>query len=242
MKNEDILKRDNHNIVTNVGPIDYSGERGGDVISESGGADTDELEQLKAQITMLREELTRSRIVNDKIMRQAMRERSSWLNTFVKLEAISTPLFGLIFIGVLYLFRVSIWPGIVFIIIGFISTWVDSYTFGITSNNILTMPLLKLKEKLATQKRQRLIQLIVEMPLTILWLLWFALTLNSGLNPDKPITKYINIGGSVGLLVGLIAGIIVVIVIYTKAQDTNNELIYTIDRTPQEDAGEDNKE
>ena len=239
MKNEDILKRDNHNIVANVGPIDYSGERVGDVISESGGADTDELEQLKAQITMLREELTRSRIVNDKIMRQAMRERSSWLNTFVKFEAISTPLFGLIFIGVLYLFRVSIWPGIVFIIIGFISTWVD---FGITSNNILTMPLLKLKEKLAVQKRQRLIQLIVEMPLTVLWLLWFALTLNSGLNPDKPITKYINIGGSVGLLVGLIVGIIVGIVVYLKAQDTNNELIYTIDRTPHEDAGEDSKE
>ncbi len=189
----------------------------------------DELEELRRQVNELRYELGHSKIVNDRVIRQAMRGRSSWLGTFVKVEAVSIPIFGAIFAGFLWLFEASIWPAIVFVIIAIISTWFDSHTLTIQTKAILTQPMSELRVFLNKQKKMRLIQFLIEAPLTVLWLIWFFLEIKHTLVPGTIGEELFGDGLNIGLGFSLVFGMIIAGIIFVKAQNTNDALIDTID-------------
>lgn len=188
-----------------------------------------ELEVLRKQILDLREELKHSKITNDKIMRRAMGNRSSWLDKFVKAEAFSLPFLALILFAPHLLLGSSVYPVIVFFVLAIISTWLDWYTLRIASKNILTMSLSQLRESLVRQKKHRLIQTIVETPIAILWMLWYVNSIMSTLNHEDEMTSFLETGINVGFIVGVIVALVVIVIIYNKAQTTNNDLIETID-------------
>lgn len=197
-------------------------------------SDNDELLSLRAQVAQLRQRLQQSEIVTDKIMRQVMRGKSSWLGALVTSEFIVLPFLTLAFISFLSAINASILPAIVFTILAGISAWMDCYTLNITKKSIYTMPLLQLREFLIKQKKQRIIQLIVEAPLTIAWLLWFGYTIFAAQAADPELKLILNIGFWVGLAIGIPISIIVIAIIYYKAQKTNNELIERIDERQSE--------
>lgn len=209
-----------------------------DIIEKLNGnsaPERDELEELRKQVNELRSELENSKIVNERIIRQAMRGRSSWLGTFVKAEAVAIPITTLIFGGFLYLFNASLWPAIIFFIISVISTWFDTRTMVIHTKAISSLPMYELKSFLQKQKKQRLIQLLIESPLVILWAIWFFMEIRSTLTPGSIADAFFSDGLAIGLGVGLFVGMIIVAIIYIKAQNTNDALIDTIDANSNEE-------
>lgn len=191
--------------------------------------DIDVLEDLKRQVKELKDQLTASNIVTQSIMRKAMKGSSSWLDRFVKTEIVTLPLLVLIIGSISYHLGTSIWPTIVFLIIGTISAWFDWYTMRIATKNILTMPMAQLKANLIKQKKYRRLQTLIETPLSIVWLVWYIISVIPELIRDNEIGKelYLVLGISVAL--GILIALVVIYIIYNKAQNTNNELIETID-------------
>lgn len=186
----------------------------------------DDLEQLRRQVSELKEQLNNSRITTRSIIRKAMKSRSSWLDSFVKAEVIVTPVISIILGLISFLFGSSLWPVVVFLILGTLSTWIDWHTFRIAANSILTMPMSQLKDSLIRQKRHRLIQTMVETPLSIGWLCWYFISIKNSISTNEKEAEELFYGAIAG---GCIAALIVVVIIYSKAQKTNNELIQTIE-------------
>ncbi len=191
--------------------------------------ESNELKVLRKQILELREALTHSKITNENIIRRSMGKRSSWLEIFVKAEAYSLPFLTLVLLIPSLLFGSSVYPVIVYFLLATVSVWLDWHTMRIASHNILTMSLSELRVSLVKQKKLRLVQTLVETPITILWLLWYLSSLKSSFNHEDELTGIIDKGVSLGFFVGVIIAIIVIFLIYHKAQKTNNDLIETID-------------
>lgn len=191
--------------------------------------ENNELEQLRQQVMELKDELNKSRITTQSVIRKAMRSQSSWLDNLVKIEVVSIPVLGIIMGLFSFLLGASLWPVIVFVIMSVISTWLDWHTLRIASSHILTMPMSQLKESLIRQKRYRMIQTVAESPVAIGWLFWYILSLKKSLHATDDISEGFYYGALGGGLVGTVVALIVIIIIYKKAQKTNNELIETID-------------
>ncbi|MDE6423064.1 MAG: hypothetical protein K2K95_06555, partial [Muribaculaceae bacterium] len=188
-----------------------------------------ELEALRSEVNELKRLLANSRITNEKVLRKAMNAKSGWLDRLVKLEIFSLPLITLIFMAFSAAVGASMWPIAAIIVIGGISTWLDWYTLRIAPASILDMPMMQLKANLIRQKKYRMIQTVAESVVTFLWLCWYVYSIKSVLSPDDEldnILKYSIFGGS---FVGGIISVFVIIWIYKKAQNTNNDLIDSID-------------
>lgn len=189
----------------------------------------DELESLKKQVTELKSQLAKSNIINQNIIRKAMRGSSSWLDRLVKFEIILIPFLAFILGGFAYLKGTSLWPSIVALVMMVISAWLDWYTLRIAKKNILTLSMSTLKKRLVQQKRYRFIQTVIETPLTIIWMVWYVVSVSSGLDMDNEIGDYLKIILGITLCFGILLASIIIVYIYKKAQKTNNELIETIE-------------
>lgn len=188
-----------------------------------------ELEQLRQQVMELKDELNKSRITTQSVIRKAMRSQSSWLDNFVKFEVVSIPVLGIIMGLFSYLLGASLWPVIIFMIMSVVSTWLDWHTLRIASSHILTMPMSQLKESLIRQKRYRMIQTVAETPIAFGWLFWYIYSLKESFQASDDLSEGFYYGALGGGCVGTVIALIVIIIIYKKAQKTNNELIETID-------------
>ncbi len=189
----------------------------------------DELNILKEEMAALKRNLDKEQIINDKLMRTVMRQRASWLNTFVFAEFIMLPFLYIIFAVACALFGVSQWYAFAFVILGLVDTIVDLRTFRINPKIFSTCSMMEVRKILIKQKKERFIHLCVALPLAIIWLLLFAsAVLNDG--RGNPISYAGAVGGGIGAILGAIA----VIILYRKAQKTNDTIVddITIDDTP----------
>lgn len=189
----------------------------------------DELEALRSEVKMLKERLSRSQIINDRVLRKAMKERSGWLGHLVITELISLPFILLILVGFSYSIGASLWPIVVYFILALTDTFFDWRTFRISSGNILNLPLTELKIALVKQKKERMIQTAISLPAVIIWILWYTLSITNALSVDTKIATVLKSIIPVSFVIGAVIGVIIVIIIYRKAQATNNDLIHSID-------------
>lgn len=189
----------------------------------------DELDILKEEMAALRRNLDKEQIVNDKLLRTVMRQKASWLNTFVKAEILALPFIYLLFVAICAGFRISQWYAFSFLILGLIDSVVDLRTFRISPKIFSTCSMMEVRRILAKQKKERLIHVCIALPLSIIWLFMLCNAIFRATDPNA-VDHALNIEGSIGGIIGGIIGAIVVIIIYRKAQKTNDVII--------EDAGE----
>ncbi len=182
----------------------------------------DELNILKEEMAALKRSLDKEQIINDKLMRTVMKQRVSWLNTFVKLELISLPFIYLFFAGACVIFKISQWYALTFLIFAAIDAIMDLRTFRISPKIFSTCSMMEVRKRLIKQKKERFIQTCISAPLAIIWLMLFAMAVFS--KPQDPA----GYAGMVGGIIGGIIGGIVVIILYRKAQKTNDTIIYEI--------------
>lgn len=189
----------------------------------------DELDILKEEMAALRRNLDKEQIVNDKLLRTVMRQKASWLNTFVKAEILALPFVYLLFVVICAGFRISQWYAFAFLILGLIDSVVDLRTFRISPKIFSTCSMMEVRKILVRQKKERFIHVCIALPLSLIWLYLLCNAIFRATDPNA-VDHALNFGGAIGGIIGGIIGAIVVIIIYRKAQKTNDVII--------EDAGD----
>ena len=179
----------------------------------------DELDILKEEMTALKRNLDKEQIVNDKLMRTVMRQKVSWLNTFVKVEFIALPFTYIVFAVACAFFNISQWYALSFLILGVLDAVTDLRTFRIPSKIFSTCSMMEVRSLLMRQKKERFIHMCISLPLALIWLILFAIAV---LSDDRSPEGYTGIIG--GIIGGVIGGIIAII-LYRKAQQTNDSII-----------------
>ncbi len=180
----------------------------------------------------LKRSLDKEQIVNDQLLRTVMRQRASWLNKFVIAEFCLLPFIYLLFAGICVFFHVSQWFAVSFLILAFFDVLADLRTFRISPKLFSTATMLEVRRMLVKQKKERFWHVCIALPLAIIWLI---LLLNAISHASFPTAAdhAINFGGVIGGIVGGIIGGVVVLIIYRKAQKTNDTLI---DEIPQDNS------
>lgn len=190
-----------------------------------------ELEQLREEMRVLKENLANTTIINEKLLRKAMRSSSQWLGQFVNAEIITTPIVLLILWAAFALFGMNMWSMIFISILCIPSIIIDKKTMSIPNDKIQSESFVSLALWLEKQKVLRKRQLLVELPLSFGWLGWFLYDYLSCSN------KYFHIELSgkgffiqwlIFFLVFSIIAAIAIAIVYKKAQNTNDKLIAEI--------------
>lgn len=194
----------------------------------------DELDMLRDQMAAMKSDLDKNAIINDRLMQTVMKERSKGLNRLVNAEIISIPFLILLFFGICHVMHLSIWILVTMAIGLIVSTIVDIKTMKVSTRLINSLSLRDLRTYLIRQKRQRTIQLIVELPLGMAWLVWLLLSLfdNSMVLTDL---RDMNNQATVGwikfaiIMVTSIIAIFTMIMVYREAQNVNDSMIEEIE-------------
>lgn len=199
----------------------------------------DELTILRQQMDSVKKSLEESKIVNRKLMVTVMKQKSSWLNNYVLLELVALPLLFLLLYGECVVLGVPVWFSIIFIIGAVIDVIVDFKTTRIPPSDFARLDMLSLRRKLTRQKRQRYIQLLVSLPLALVWGGWFVYECNKSIMGDSNIDDRMSFCINIGLVAAVsIASIVVVVAIYKKMNSVNDDIIGTIDDSEAADRNE----
>lgn len=192
-----------------------------------------ELEQMREQMQMFRNKIDKQEIINDKLVRCAVKSKMSWIRKYVYFEFCIIPFLALLWGGIKYMFDLS-WFNYAFMLV---ITTIDAlwdYRINVTSlkadmveTNSLTETMLRLVE----MKQMRVKSFYIMMALLIVWLVWTGIemwiSISSIFEPDS-LMEGAAYGGFIGLLIGIPLGIYAAIRIYRKMQSTNDELINQI--------------
>lgn len=191
----------------------------------------DEIKELREQMNAMRQSLDSYAIINDRLMKSVMKERSKDLNRLVIGEIIALPFIALFYFGICLALDMTIWLAIAATAGSILSTLVDVRTVKVPGRMVNGSSLRGLKEYLLKQKRMRAVQTAVELPLSIAWLVWFLLAFMSNdmmfgdLAGSETFAwvKY----GTVGI--AILLTLVSVCLIYRKIQNINNSIINEID-------------
>lgn len=183
----------------------------------------DELENLRQEMSALKQNLDRQQIINKNMLRNVMKHRASWLNTLVNVEIIMLPLIFLLFVAFGAIFGISMWYAVIFLILAAVDTAFDWRTMRISPRLLGTASMIEIRRKLLRQKKERLWQTCISAPLAIIWLYFYfkAIMIANDVIDDVVLNFSISVGG----VIGLAAAIVVIIVIYRKAQGTNDSIL-----------------
>lgn len=193
----------------------------------------DELELLREQMQVLRNKLDKQEIVNDKLIRNSVKSKMSWVKKFVYLEFLLLPVLACVWFGIKEVFNLS-WTNyaILMIMSTIDAIWdyrinVASFDLEKVAENNLTDTL----QKLISMKQMRAKSFSIMLPLCALWLVWTGIEMWQGvgsLGEADSLMRAAGYGGFGGLIVGIPIGLYAVIRIYRKMQRTNDELIEQI--------------
>ena len=190
-----------------------------------------ELELLRQQMNVLKEKLDAQEIVNDRLVAKSMRKEMSWIKKYIYVQFALIPFVALIWVGVKYILGLSWWNYSFLMLICVVSVYID-YVVNVkalSNADYHKNNLIETARKLVKMKRQRTIQMIVEILLLILWLIWTFLEVNSAQSTATGIRQSLLQGGIIGGYIGGVIGIIVAFVIFYKMQRTNDRMIEQID-------------
>jgi len=163
----------------------------------------EELEGMKLQIAELKSRLDDQEIINEKVMRKAMRDKVSWMKRQYYIMMIVAV------VGIPYTFWAFSWIGmsIEFSVITVLFFCVAAiYTYysqnAAINSNLMEESLIEVSHKMIRMKKLNARWLWFGVPFIICWLGWFVYEIG-GMANAKPML----IGGLVGGVIGAIIGI-----------------------------------
>lgn len=190
-----------------------------------------EIELLRQQMNVLKEKLDAQEIVNDRLVAKSMRKEMSWIKKYIYVQFALIPFVALIWVGVKYILGLSWWNYSFLMLMCVVFVYID-YVVNVkalSNADYHKNNLIETARKLVKMKRQRTIQMIVEILLLILWLIWTFLEVNSAQSTATGLRQSLLQGGIIGGYIGGVIGIIVAFVIFYKMQRTNDRMIEQID-------------
>ena len=199
-------------------------------------SDFNELEQLREQMNSFKNRLDKQQIINERLVRNSMGSKMSWIKNFVWIEIIIVPIILFIMAG----FHAS--AGLSWWLFGFLAAGLiidatgDFIINRIPKSQLLSDDLVATIQRLMKMKKQRTKWFIAGMIFMIIWLVWFILEIVLRLDCKDQLPNY-NIVVAImviSIVVGALIGGFVAWLIFRKMQKTNNQIIEQINQVTQE--------
>lgn len=199
-------------------------------------SDFNELEQLREQMNSFKNRLDKQQIINERLVRNSMGSKMSWIKNFVWIEIIIVPIILFIMAG----FHAS--AGLSWWLFGFLAAGLiidatgDFIINRIPKSQLLSDDLVATSQRLMKMKKQRTKWFIAGMIFMIIWLVWFILEIVLRLDCKDQLPNY-NIVIAImviSIVVGALIGGFVAWLIFRKMQKTNNQIIEQINQVTQE--------
>ena len=189
-----------------------------------------EFDQLRAQMAVLEKKIASQEIVNDRLIRESMKDKMSWIKKYIIGEIILVPIAILLWLSISIYAHIPLWITLVMAIgcaIDIYFDWKVNVT-PIKDSAFDRQNLIETAEKLRVMKRQRAIQTVVGV--VAVFLFFAAVIVAFYLNNDDPSTwNSALVGVSVGLFIGIIVGAIAIAKIFKKMQQSNDKIIQQIE-------------
>lgn len=199
-------------------------------------SDFNELEQLREQMNSFKNRLDKQQIINERLVRNSMGSKMSWIKNFVWIEIIIVPIILFIMAG----FHAS--AGLSWWLFGFLAAGLiidatgDFIINRIPKSQLLSDDLVATSQRLMKMKKQRTKWFIAGMIFMIIWLVWFILEIVLRLDCKDQLPNYNTVVAImvISIVVGALIGGFVAWLIFRKMQKTNNQIIEQINQVTQE--------
>ena len=190
-----------------------------------------QLEQMRQQMTELKQQLDRQEIVNEQLLRQSMTSKMSWIKRYVWLEIAFIPIVLLILAPIHAMLGLSWWLYGFLAVMLVVDVAADWRINRVDRNQLLTGNLVEASRRLTAMKRQRAWAFVLGIIGVVIWIAWFLfeLKLAQGIQANDFLNGFAQ-GGLVGGIIGAVIGLIAAIIIFNKMQRTNDEVLAQIDQ------------
>ncbi len=197
------------------------------------------LEEMRRQMTIMQKKLHNETIVNDRLLRESMKHNYASINRYLVLEsAIFMPIIVLAFPFIALVFHLSWGPVIAIILLCLAGVIFDYKVSHIKEETFMTDDLIPTALRLQRAKRLSALQMLVSLPLILLWFVWFIIDFSQSINYDSEDLTSAAWGGLTGGCIGLVCGLIFAIQLYHKQQKTRQQVIDQINDLMAEDTPE----
>lgn len=193
-----------------------------------------QLEQMRQQMTELKQQLDRQEIVNEQLLRQSMTSKMSWIKRYVWLEIALIPIVLLILAPIHAILGLSWWLYGFLAVMLVVDVAADWRINRVDRNQLLTGNLVEASRRLTAMKRQRAWAFVLGIVGVVIWIAWFLfeLKLAQGIQANDFLNGFA-MGGFFGGIIGGVIGLVVAIIIFYKMQRTNDEVLAQIDQLTQ---------
>lgn len=190
-----------------------------------------ELELMRSQMEDFKAQLDKQKIVNEKMIIGSMKKSMSWIKRFVYFECCLVPIIAVSWFAIKEYALLS-WLNYAFLMTMIIVSVIADYRINVSAisdadysrdNLVITI------KKLTRMKRQRSIEMMIEVPVLVVWLLWSGIEAWMYMPADAPdFVRAAVYCGMVGGVIGVVCGLIFAFRIFLKMQRTNDEVISQI--------------
>ncbi len=193
-----------------------------------------QLEQMRQQMTELKQQLDKQQIVNEQLLRQSMTSKMSWIKRYIWLEMALIPILLLILAPIHAMLGLSWWLYGFLAVMLVVDVAADWRINHVDRNQLLTGNLVEASRRLTLMKKQRAWSFALGILGVIIWIVWFLYELQcaSGMQSSDFLNGFA-MGGFFGGIIGGVIGLVVAIIIFYKMQRTNDEVLAQIDQLTQ---------
>ena len=184
------------------------------------------LEEMRRQMAILQEKLDNETVVNERLLRESMKHNYSSINRYLSVEAtILMPIIIIAFPALALIFHLSWGPVIAVILLCLADVIFDYKVNHIKDEAFMGDNLIPTALRLQRAKRLTVLQMMVSLPLMILWFAWFIIDFFQSIDYQDELLTASAYGGIVGGCIGLVCGLIFAIQLYRKQQKTRQQVI-----------------
>lgn len=193
-----------------------------------------QLEQMRQQMTELKQQLDKQQIVNEQLLRQSMTSKMSWIKRYIWLEMALIPILLLILAPIHAMLGLSWWLYGFLAVMLVVDVAADWRINHVDRNQLLTGNLVEASRRLTLMKKQRAWSFALGILGVVIWIVWFLYELQcaSGMQSSDFLNGFA-MGGFFGGIIGGVIGLVVAIIIFYKMQRTNDEVLAQIDQLTQ---------
>lgn len=185
-----------------------------------------DMDELKQQFALLTDKIKFQQINNERLLRTVMKNKMKWIDKYIYIKLfLLMPLLAIIFLYYYQTGKVSLSFYIITMLLVATELCFDFFINKVLGKGWLKQDLLTSRQIFVKMKKNRLNQLLVEIPICIVWASVFLLEFLSYNFSDK--VYAIIIGTSIAI--GCVVGLVIALLIFRKMQHINDELIQEID-------------
>jgi len=195
--------------------------------------DNKELEQMRRQMNVLKEKLNKQEMINERLMRESMRHKMSWMNKFVWAEIMFLPFCFLVVGLIAWFLHLSWWFVGYCVALLLLDILCDFKLSRIRPKDWMECDLFGLSLRLARLNRLRVVQTAVAfaaMFVAVAWAYFGAdIPANAFDNLSKPMASGVK-GAICGGCIGSVIGMFIAIWIVWKMNKDSNKMINEINK------------